>query len=174
MKRIIMLAFLTTLFISCGMTKSEGNENISNRYIIEYNLHPRTNPILLDAFNCYIKDLNRQGVSIPSGLINLKLLVTEEDLCIDVGITEGGYTHSSTVEGIIIFNNAIIEDDKRLKRTMYKVLTDRLELGLTSKDSKILGERIQKITEKDYKKLISLIVKEWDKQFIVFDFPEGI
>lgn len=125
-----------------------------------------TNPLLGKYFNQYLADLSNIGVDVPRDLLNIKYLFADEGFEGSGRITKMGIAYKSG-DTHIIFSNEIIADEAKLKTVMYKVLTEKLELGLTSKDSKILDEHIHKITEKDYKKLISLIVAEWERQFIV-------
>lgn len=164
-----MLAFLTTLFISCGITKSEGNEYVpiqsvpiseDSKYVYI------TPPLLAKYYIQYLANLSNIGVDVPRDLLNIKYLFADEGFEGSGRITKMGIAYKSG-DTHIIFSNEIIADEAKLKTVMYKVLTEKLELGLTSKDSKILDEHIHKITEKDYKKLISLIVAEWERQFIV-------
>lgn len=127
-----------------------------------------TNPLLGKYYNQYLADLSNKGVDVPRDLLNITYLFEDKGFKGSGHITSRGLAYVSG-DTHIIFSNTVIADEAKLKAVMYKVLTERLKLGLTSKDSKILDERIQKIKEKDYNKLISLIVEQWEEQFIVLN-----
>jgi len=130
-----------------------------------------THPLLEKYYLQYMGDLNNKGVDVPRDLLNIKYLFADKGFKGSGRITKMGIAYKSG-DTHIIFSNEVIDHKAKLKAVMYKVLTCRLKLGLTSKDSKILDEHIQKITKKDYKKLISLIVAEWERQFIVIELSE--
>lgn len=165
-----MLVFLTTLLISCGMTKSVDNMYVPISEGSEYVY--KTPPLLAKYYNQYLADLSDKGVDVPKDLLNAKFLFADKGFEGSGRITRMGIAYESG-DAYILFSNEVIAEEAKLKAVMYKVLTERMELGLTSKDSKILGEGINKFRKKDYKKLISLIVAEWERQFIVIELSES-
>jgi hypothetical protein len=185
MKNICILIIITILFMGCTQNQTEGFdeslkvEKVENTPDVvkvvmgEMDGVIVTHPLLGRYYGQYLHDLKLNGVQVPKDLINVKYLLVDDGFKGSKELSNSGVSYING-ETHIIFSDQIMKNEDSIKAVMYKVLTERLKLNLTEKDSRVLSDNIQSLTDEDYDKLLTSISKQWEKEFIVVDVEKGI
>jgi hypothetical protein len=176
MKNICILILITSLLTGCSVIQSD---RVSEPTQIEENSGQGNNmmaysdPLLYKYYKEYERDLQNYGVQVPDDVMNLYILDTDEAYKNSPLPINFDKKYNNFEFTLLISKNVMVKEST-IKAVMYKALTERLQLNLTEKDSRVLSDTKQNLTNEDYDKLLKSISEEWDKEFIVVELVEGM